>query len=73
MSENIGFISTRFTGTDGVSLESAKWAKVFWEDRHVSYWYGGRLDTNPDISMLVPHAYFGNPDIQWVNDRIFGF
>lgn len=22
--------------------------------------------------MLVPHAFFGNPDIQWINERIFG-
>jgi glycosyltransferase involved in cell wall biosynthesis len=21
--------------------------------------------------MLVPHAYFGHPDIQWINDRVF--
>ena len=69
---NLGFVGTRFAGTDGVSLEAAKWAQILWDHRHVSYWYGGKLDTNPDISMLVPHAYFGNPDIQWVNDRIFG-
>jgi len=24
----VGFVSTRFSGTDGVSLESAKWAEV---------------------------------------------
>ena len=68
---NIGFVGTRFAGTDGVSLEAAKWAKLLWDNRHVSYWYGGKLDTNPEISSLVPHAYFGNPDIQWINDRIF--
>ncbi|MCG8450081.1 MAG: glycosyltransferase family 1 protein, partial [Pirellulales bacterium] len=68
---NIGFVGTRFAGTDGVSLEAAKWAKLLWDHRHVSYWCGGKLDTNPDISSLVPHAYFGNPDIQWINDRIF--
>jgi hypothetical protein len=28
-SHNIGFISTRFAGTDGVSLETQKWATVF--------------------------------------------
>jgi len=26
---NVGFISTRFAGTDGVSMETTKWAKVF--------------------------------------------
>ncbi|MEM9656938.1 MAG: glycosyltransferase family 4 protein [Planctomycetota bacterium] len=68
---NIGFIGTRFAGTDGVSLEAAKWARLLWDHRHVSYWYGGKLDTNPDISMLVPHAYFAHPDVQWINQRIF--
>ncbi len=69
---NIGFVGTRFAGTDGVSLEAAKWAKVLWHHRHVSHWFAGKLDTNPDVSMLVPHAYFGNPDILWVNQRVFG-
>jgi len=69
---NIGFVGTRFAGTDGVSLEAAKWAQVLWDARHVSYWYGGKMDTAPDITSLVPHAYFGHPDIQWINRRIFG-
>lgn len=68
----IGFVGTRFAGTDGVSLESAKWARILWDHRHVSYWYAGRLDTAPDISMMVPHAYFGHPDNQWINERIYG-
>lgn len=69
---NIGFVGTRFAGTDGVSLEAAKWAKILWDHRHVSYWYGGKLDTDPDISMLVPHAYFGHSDIKWINQHTFG-
>ena len=69
---NIGFVGTRFAGTDGVSLEAAKWARILWDHRHVSYWYGGKLETDPEISMLVPHAYFGHSDIQWINNRCFG-
>ncbi|MEM8679458.1 MAG: glycosyltransferase family 4 protein [Planctomycetota bacterium] len=72
MSSRIGFIGTRFFGTDGVSLEAAKWARVLWDHRHVSYWYGGKLDTDPAVSMLVPHAYFAHSDIQWINDRVWG-
>ncbi len=72
MGHRVGFVGTRFAGTDGVSLESAKWAKVLWDHRHVSYWYGGDLDTDLDISMLVPHAHFNNLDIKWINDRIYG-
>lgn len=68
----IGFVGTRFAGTDGVSLEASKWAQILWDHRHVSYWFGGVLDTDPNISMMVPHAYFGHTDITWINDRIFG-
>ena len=68
----IGFISTRFAGTDGVTLESAKWAQILWDHRHVSYWYAGKSDRSPDISMVVPHAYFGHPDINWINERVYG-
>ena len=72
MPVRIGFIGTRFMGTDGVSLESAKWAEVLWDHRHTSYWYSGLSDRDRDTSMVVPHAYFGHPDIQWINRRAFG-
>ena len=72
MASRIGFVSTRFAGTDGVSLESAKWAQVLWDHRHVSYWYSGLSDRKSDVSMVVPHAYFGHPDIEWINRHSFG-
>lgn len=72
LQNNIGFVSTRFAGTDGVSLESAKWAQVLWDHRHVSYWFAGRLDRNLDVSMLVDEAYFGHKDNLWINDRVYG-
>ncbi|MCM2373115.1 glycosyltransferase family 4 protein [Rhodopirellula sp. ICT_H3.1] len=65
-------MGTRFAGTDGVSLESAKWAQVLWDHRHVSHWYSGLSDRDPTVSMVVPHAYFNHPDIQWINRRAFG-
>ena len=72
MSKNIGFVSTRFAGSDGVSLESAKWAQVLWDDQHVSYWYSGRNDRDPGCSYCVPEAYFGHPENEWINERIWG-
>lgn len=72
MGKNIGFVSTRFAGQDGVSLESAKWARVLWDDRHVSYWYGGRSDRHESITHCVPEAYFGFSENQWINERIWG-
>lgn len=34
----IGFISTRFIGTDGVSLETSKWAEVLERLGHTCYY-----------------------------------
>lgn len=72
MGVNIGFVGTRFAGTDGVSLESAKWARVLWDHRHVSHWYSGLSDREESTSMVVGHAYFGHPDIEWISRRAFG-
>mgnify|MGYP002623361062 CR=1 FL=1 len=72
MGHRIGFVGTRFAGTDGVSLESAKWAQVLWDHKHVSHWYAGKLDRDAGTSMLVDEAFFGHPDNQWINDRVWG-
>ncbi|MCD8481560.1 MAG: glycosyltransferase family 4 protein [Verrucomicrobia bacterium] len=72
MPKRFGFISTRFAGTDGVSLESAKWAEVLWDDRHISYWYSGLSDRAADVSMCVPEAHFGHPEIVWLNQHLWG-
>ncbi|MHB9078428.1 MAG: glycosyltransferase [Pirellulaceae bacterium] len=69
---HIGFVSTRFAGTDGVSLESAKWAQVLWDLEYVSYWYAGKLDRDPKTSMLVPEAFFEHPEIVSINREAFG-
>lgn len=70
--QRVGFVSTRFAGTDGVSLESAKWAEVLGDDRHESFWYSGRSDRPPDSSMCVPEANFAHPENLWINERIWG-
>lgn len=72
MPRNIGFVSTRFAGQDGVSLESAKWAQVLWDDRHVSFWYSGRSDRHPSVGYCVPEAYFGHPANVWLNQKFWG-
>ncbi len=72
MAQNIGFVSTRFAGTDGVSLESAKWAQILWDNHYVSHWYAGKLDRDPKSSLLVPEAYFYDRDNVWINERAFG-
>ncbi len=70
--KHFGFISTRFAGNDGVTLESWKWAEVLWRSGHVSFWFAGQLDTDPETSMLVPEAYFDYPDNRVIQSQIFG-
>lgn len=68
----IGFISTRFQGTDGVTLEARKWAHLFGQLGCSSYWMAGILDTPPEISHQVPRAFFNHPDVAEVQSRLFG-
>ena len=72
MKKNIGLISTRFAGTDGVTLEASKWAQVFRDMGHTCYWFAGLLDKDPARSMLVPEAFFQDEKNLWINDHIFG-
>ena len=72
MGHNIGFVSTRFAGTDGVSLESAKWAQVLWDHEHRSFWFAGKLDRDPDVSMLSPQAWFGEENNAYINRHVYG-
>jgi len=72
MHKNIGFVSTRFAGTDGVSLESSKWADIFQQNGHRCFWFAGALDRIPDYSVHVPEAHFQHELNQWINERVFG-
>jgi glycosyltransferase involved in cell wall biosynthesis len=70
--KNIGFISTRFAGIDGVSLEASKWAKVLESIGHACYWFAGELDRPPTNCFLVPEAHFQDDENQWVNENVIG-
>ena len=72
MRKNIGFVSTRFAGTDGVSLESDKWAEVLEVSGHQCFWFAGELDRDPEKSLLVEEAHFEHDTVQWVQQRAFG-
>jgi mannosylglucosylglycerate synthase len=67
----IGFISFRFAGTDGVSLEAAKWAAVLERLGHTNFYFAGELDTPPERSRLVPEAFWEHPDIQPIQTVAF--
>jgi glycosyltransferase involved in cell wall biosynthesis len=72
MRKNIGFVSTRFAGTDGVSLESNKWADILQQSGHRCFWFAGALDRKPDYCRHVPEAHFQTEQNQWINERVFG-
>ncbi len=67
----VGFVSTRFAGTDGVSLETRKWAAILQHLGHEVFYCAGELD--PDLPGLVePLMHFQHPQIQMLNRWAFG-
>lgn len=70
--KKIGFISTRIAGTDGVSLETYKWAKVLERNGYECFYFAGKLDTPEERSFLEPKAHFEYPEIEEINRLIFG-
>ena len=68
----MGFISTRFHGTDGVTLEARKWARILGEMGHSCHWMAGLLDTPPEVSQTTPLAFFQHPEVADVQSRLFG-
>ncbi len=72
MTGRIGFVSTRFAGTDGVSLEAAKWSHVLEEDGYRCYWFAGELDRDEASSFLTPEAHFKHPLVNHISENIFG-
>jgi mannosylglucosylglycerate synthase len=69
---NAGFVSTRFAGTDGVSLEAAKWADVLDRRGYECFYLAGELDRPPEKSFLVEEAHFTHPDIRQIYRSCFG-
>ena len=68
----IGFISTRFHGTDGVTLEADKWAHILTGMGHSCFWMAGLLDTPEETSYLAPKAFFNHPEVAAVQRELFG-
>ncbi len=70
-SRRIGFISTRFAGTDGVSLETAKWATVIERMDHECYYFCGLSDRPEEKSYVVPEAFYRHPTIDAITQTVF--
>jgi len=69
---NLGFVSTRFAGIDGVSLESSKWAKVLEDQGHTCFWFAGQLAKSEHIGLQASQANFKDDQNQWINSQLFG-
>ncbi len=71
MGFNVGFVSTRFAGIDGVSLEASKWAEVFADQGHTCFWFAGDLAKNDNVSIFAAQANFKTDQNQWINSQLF--
>lgn len=70
--KRLGFVSTRFHGTDGVTLEAKKWARILLDLGHESFWMAGLLDTPAEVSHRVPIAHFQHPQVAALQSKLFG-
>lgn len=67
-----GFVSTRFHGNDGVSLETEKWVTVLGRMGHESFYFCGKSDRPATHTRVVGEAFFGHPDVATLQGRCFG-
>jgi len=67
----VGFVSTRFQGTDGVSLETWKWNEVLTELGYETFFFSGKSDWFPERSRVVGEAFFGFPAVKELHEEIF--
>ncbi len=68
----VGFVSTRFAGTDGVSLEAEKWARIIESYGITVFYFAGEIDRDPDRCYLSEEAHFQHPDIKEIHNSCFG-
>ncbi|HPL15547.1 MAG TPA: hypothetical protein PL180_02535 [Spirochaetota bacterium] len=70
--KNIGIISTRISGTDGVSHEIEKWAWALERNGFSCFYCAGEVDRPGERCMVVDEAHFKHPDIAAINRSVFG-
>lgn len=68
----IGFIATRLSGTDGVTLEVQKWAKVLQRLGHEVYFCAGELSGYAKKGSLIPELHFTDQSVFTLSQRAFG-
>jgi glycosyltransferase involved in cell wall biosynthesis len=68
----VGFISTRLAGTDGVSLETHKWAEVARRLGHQVFYCAGELEKDVPNPTLIPELHFRDPEAVAIGEQVFG-
>ena len=71
MKKNIGFVSFRIAGTDGVSLEIEKWASVLRDMGCKDFYLSGESDRPDEISMVYPELHFQHPVTKEIYEQCF--
>jgi glycosyltransferase involved in cell wall biosynthesis len=69
---NVGIVSTRFRGTDGVTLESGKVADSLEEDGHTPVWFAGERGHRFQPGLTHPLAHFKAPAVRRLEQSAFG-
>ncbi len=72
MTNRIGFVSTRLAGTDGVSLETAKWSNLLSTMGCECFYFAGESDWPSDRTYIVPEAHFASAENHILNTDLFG-
>lgn len=67
----IGFVSTRLSGTDGVTLEVHKWRDVLEKLGCDCYYFAGECDMSLECSYVIEEAHFNHPDILAISADLF--
>jgi len=70
--KNIGIVSSRIAGTDGVSLEIEKWVDVLERNNYQCFYFAGELDRDDSVSFKIDLAHFNHPEIASLSKRLFG-
>jgi len=68
----IGIIATRLNGTDGVTLEVEKWARVLTRLGHEIYYCAGELGGYAKDGTLIPELHFADQTVFALSQRAFG-
>lgn len=69
---NVGFVSQRISGTDGVSLEISKWAEVLERLGCECFYICGKSDRPGERSFIIEEADFQHSMIREIDRLAFG-